>query len=163
RSMPIFWPTSKPVALVTGRFVEPAGMVSHGPVDTGMNSVVMAVATVPTPAIVRVSPSMSIFCASSKPVVLRTVMLVAPGFAGAAAAGEVNLQVAFTLAPGATGSAKVFEFPAGPEATAVQPVGRERVNLRPGTGAPVRFLKVTMASCEARGVNVVTREMATGC
>ena len=35
-------------------------MVSQGPVETGMNSVVMAVAAVPTLTIVRVSPSMSI-------------------------------------------------------------------------------------------------------
>ena len=63
-------PTSKPVAFVTGRLVEPAGIVIHGPVDTGTNTVVMAVAAVPTLAIVRVSPSMSIFWPAAKPAVL---------------------------------------------------------------------------------------------
>ena len=82
--MPIFWPTSKPSALVTGRLVEPAGIVSQGPVETGIKTVVMAVAAVPTLAIVRVSPSISIFWPASKPLVLRTLMVVAPGLAGAA-------------------------------------------------------------------------------
>ena len=83
-SMPIFWPTAKPVAFVTGRLVEPAGIVSHGPVETGMNTVVIAVAAVPTLAIVRVSPSMSIFWPAAKPVVLLTLIVVAPALAGAA-------------------------------------------------------------------------------
>ena len=60
------------------------GTSSHGPVETGTNIVVMAVAGVPTLAMVRVSPSMSIFWPASKPVVLRTWMVVAPGLAGAA-------------------------------------------------------------------------------
>ena len=83
-SMPIFWPISKPVALVTGRLVEPAGMVSHGPVDTGSNSVVMAVAAVPTLSILRVSPSISICWPAAKPVVLLTLIVVAPALTGAA-------------------------------------------------------------------------------
>ncbi len=82
--MPIFWPTAKPAALVTGRLVEPAGIVSHGPVETGMNSVVMAVAAVPTLAILRVSPSMSICWPAAKPVTLLTLIVVAPALAGAA-------------------------------------------------------------------------------
>ena len=82
-SMPIFWPTSKPVVLVTGRLVDPAGIVSHGPVDTGMNTVVRAEAAVPMLAIVWFSPSMLIFCPTSKPEMLRTLIVVAPFVAGA--------------------------------------------------------------------------------
>ena len=82
--MAIFCPTSKPAALVTGRLVEPAGIVIHGPVDTGTNSVVMGAAGVPTLTITRVSPSMSIFWPCAKPAVLLTLMVVSPGFVGAA-------------------------------------------------------------------------------
>jgi hypothetical protein len=44
------------------RFVEPAGIVIYGPVDTRMNTVVIGVAGVPTVATVRVSPPTSIRC-----------------------------------------------------------------------------------------------------
>ena len=60
----------------------------------------------------------------------------------------MTLKVAFTLAPGATGSVNVFIFPAAPETTAVHPAGTERLNLTPETGAPVTFLNVTVMSCE---------------
>ena len=83
-SMPIGWPTAKPVALVTGRLVEPGGIVIHGPVETGTNTVVMAVAAVPTLTAVRDSPSMSIVWPAARPVVLLTWMAVAPRSAGAA-------------------------------------------------------------------------------
>src|ERR1039457_1760860 len=44
-----------------------------------------------------------------------------------AAGPEVTLKVALTLAPGATGSAKVVE----PDATAVHPLGAEMLNFTP--------------------------------
>ena len=69
---------------MTGRLVEPAGIVIHGPVETGTNTVVMGVAAVPTVTIARVSPSMSIVWPASKPVVLLTLMAASPGLAGAA-------------------------------------------------------------------------------
>ena len=58
------------------------------------------------------------------------------------AAGEVTLKVALTLAPGATGSANVFDVPVAPETTAVHPAGMERLNLTPVAGAPVVFVNV---------------------
>src|ERR1017187_1923130 len=67
-----------------------------------------------------------------------------------AAGPEVTLKVALTFAPGATGSAIVVV----PEATAVHPVGTERLNLTPAAGAPVVFVNVTVVSCEDRGENV---------
>src|SRR5947207_10152786 len=48
-----------------------------------------------------------------------------------AAGPEVTLKVAFTLAPGATGSANVAEF----VATAVHPFGAEMLNFKPAAGA----------------------------
>jgi hypothetical protein len=80
--MPIFWPTSNPAAFTTGTLVDPAGIVIHGPVETGANTVVIAVAAVPTLAIVRTSPSTSIFWPSAKPVVLLTYAVVAPAVTG---------------------------------------------------------------------------------
>src|SRR5689334_4649987 len=82
-SMPIFSPTVKPAAFATGKLVEPTGIVSHGPVETGANTVVIAVAAVPTFLMTRVSPSILICCPLANPVVLLTGMLVAPARAGA--------------------------------------------------------------------------------
>src|SRR5512136_1825346 len=71
-----------------------------------------------------------------------------------AAGAEVTLKVALTLAPGATGSANVFDAPLAPETTDVHPAGAEMLNWRPVTGAPVVFVKVTVVSWEDRGENV---------
>jgi hypothetical protein len=60
------------------------------------------------------------------------------------------LKVALTLAPGATGSAKLV----GPEATAVHPLGAETLSLTPVAGVPVVFVNVTLVSCEEPGENV---------
>ena len=53
-----------------------------------------------------------------------------------AAGPEVTLKVALTLAPGATGSAIVFDVSVLPATTEVHPVGTERLNLTPVAGAP---------------------------
>src|ERR1035437_3103153 len=71
-----------------------------------------------------------------------------------ATAPDVTLKVALTLAPGATGSAKVFEVSVVPEARAVHPLGAEMLNLTPAAGAPVVFANVTVVSCEEPGENV---------
>src|SRR5512137_1249331 len=57
-----------------------------------------------------------------------------------AAGPEVILKVALTVAPGATGSANVFDASDLPETTAVQPAGAERLNLTPTAGVPEVFL-----------------------
>ncbi len=67
-----------------------------------------------------------------------------------AAGPDVTLNVALTLAPGATGSANVV----GPEATAVQPFGAEMLSFTPAAGAPVVFVNVTVLFCEDPGENV---------
>src|ERR1035437_4154067 len=61
-----------------------------------------------------------------------------------AACPEVTLNVALTLAPGATGPAKVVV----PEASAAHPLGAEMLSLTPVAGAPVVFVNVTVVSCE---------------
>ena len=71
-----------------------------------------------------------------------------------AAGPEVTLKVALTLAPGATGSANVFDVSVAPETTEVHPAGTEMLNLTPVTGAPVVFVNVTVVSCEDPGENV---------
>ena len=67
-----------------------------------------------------------------------------------AAGPEVTLKVALTLAPGATGAAIIV----APEATAVHPVGTERLNLTPAAGVSVLFVKERVVSSEERGENV---------
>src|SRR5512136_577599 len=57
---------------------------------------------------------------------------------------EATLKAALTLAPGATGSANVFDVPVEPETTEVHPVGTETANLTPVAGAPVVFVNVTV-------------------
>ena len=69
--------------VLTGTLVEPTGIVIHGPVETGANTVVIAVAAVPTSLMTRVSPSISICCPVASPAVFLTLMLVAPARAGA--------------------------------------------------------------------------------
>jgi len=65
------------------------------------------------------------------------------------------LKIALTLAPGATGSAKVFDDSLVPVTTEVHCFeGREMLSWRPATGAPVVLVKVTVVSCEEPGVNV---------
>src|SRR5664279_2308149 len=71
-----------------------------------------------------------------------------------AAGPEVTLKVVLTLAPGATGSAKVFAVAVEPEATAVHPFGAEMLNLTPDAGAPAVLVNVTVVSCEDTGENV---------
>src|SRR5438045_1332831 len=66
---------------------------------------------------------------------------------------EVTLKVAFTLAPGATASANVFEISAS-EVKAVHPLGAEILSLTPLTGAPVVLVNVTVVSCDDPGENV---------
>jgi hypothetical protein len=66
----------------------------------------------------------------------------------------VIVKVALTLAPGATGSAKVFDVSVEPEITDVHPLGTDMLNLSPVAGNPVVFLKVTVVSCEEPGENV---------
>ena len=72
-----------------------------------------------------------------------------------AAGPVVTLKVALTLAPGATGSAKVFDVSVAPETKAVHCLlGAEMLNLTPFAGAPVVFVKVTVVSCEVPGEKV---------
>src|ERR1035441_5162084 len=63
-----------------------------------------------------------------------------------AAGPEVTLKVALTVAPGATGSANVFDVSVPPEITEVQPLGVEMLKLTPVAGVPVMFLNVTVVS-----------------
>ena len=67
---------------------------------------------------------------------------------------EVTVKVALTVAPGATGSAKVFDVSVEPETMAVHPFGTEMLNVTPGAGAPVVFLEVTVESCEDPGEKI---------
>src|ERR1039457_4350523 len=72
-----------------------------------------------------------------------------------AAGGEVTLKVALTLAPGATGSANVFNVWVVAETKEVHcPLGTEIPNWTPIAGAPVVFVNVTVVSCEDPGENV---------
>src|SRR6476620_4193617 len=59
---------------------------------------------------------------------------------------EVTLKVALTLAPGAIGSANVFELSDVPETTDFQCDGTERLNLTPVAGDIEIFLNVTVVS-----------------
>ena len=59
---------------------------------------------------------------------------------------ERTLKIAFTLAPGATASANVLDVSVEPEITAVHPVGKAMLNLRPVRGAPETLVNVTMVS-----------------
>src|SRR5277367_662460 len=61
---------------------------------------------------------------------------------------EVTLNVAFTLEPGATGSAIVTDVLPLPGITAVQPFGAEILNSTPLAAAPVVFVNVTVVSNE---------------
>src|SRR5580658_8919460 len=67
---------------------------------------------------------------------------------------DVTLNVALTLAPGATGPGKVFAVSELPATTADHCCGTERLNLTPAAGAPVVFMKVTVVSCDEPGENV---------
>ena len=65
------------------------------------------------------------------------------------------MNVALTLAPGATVSANVFDVSVVPELKEVHCLlGTEILNLTPAAGAPVVFVKVTVVSCEDPGENV---------
>src|SRR5208337_4960725 len=68
---------------------------------------------------------------------------------------EVTSNVALTVAPGATGSANVFEFSGAPWTEEAHCLfGTEMLNVTPTTGAPVVFVNVTVVSCEDPGENV---------
>src|ERR1035441_2644323 len=72
-----------------------------------------------------------------------------------AAGPEVTLKVALTLAPGATGSANVFDVLVVPETTDVHCLlGTEMLNSTPCAGAPVVLVNVTVVSCEPPGEKV---------
>src|SRR4051794_11650930 len=62
---------------------------------------------------------------------------------------EVTLNVALTVAPGATVSVE-----AGDVFAAVHPLGTERLNWTPAAGAPVVFVNVMVVSCDVPGANV---------
>src|SRR5277367_3409420 len=68
---------------------------------------------------------------------------------------EVTLKVALTLAPGATGSANVFDVSVLPETKEVHCLlGTEMLNFTPTAGAPVVLVNVTVVSCDDPGENV---------
>src|SRR6266567_943876 len=72
-----------------------------------------------------------------------------------AAGPEVTLNVALTLAPGATGSANVAAVFVVPETNEVHCLlGTEILNCTPVAGAPVAFVNVTVMSCDDPGENV---------
>src|ERR1039458_7890718 len=69
---------------------------------------------------------------------------------------EVTLKLALTLAPGATGSAKVFTISLPPETKAVHCLpGTARLKRRPAREAPVVLVKVTVVSCAEPGVKIL--------
>ena len=67
---------------------------------------------------------------------------------------DVTLNVALTLAPGATGPAVGAAVLVVPVTNDVHPVGAARLNSSPIAGAPVVFVKVTVVSCDDPGENV---------
>src|SRR5690348_6548847 len=70
---------------------------------------------------------------------------------------EVTLNVALTLAPGATGAAKVFDTSLLPETKEVHCLpGKEMLNVTCVAGAPVVFVNFRVTSCEEPGANVCT-------
>src|SRR5450759_159713 len=72
-----------------------------------------------------------------------------------AAGPEVTLNVALTLAPGATGPAIVAVFVVVPDTTKVHcALGTVILNWTPVAGAPMGFLNVTVVSCDDPGENV---------
>src|SRR5262245_53781832 len=71
-----------------------------------------------------------------------------------AAGADVIVNVALTLAPGATGSLIVAVAVFRPDTTAVQPFGITTLKSMPVTGAPVVFVNVTVVSCDDPGENV---------
>src|ERR1700754_3457981 len=77
-----FWPAVKPVVLVTGTLVEPAGTVI-GPSGSGCQSVVEPVAAVPMALILCASPSMLTVSPTVMPVIERTLIVLSPALAGA--------------------------------------------------------------------------------
>jgi Cys-tRNA synthase (O-phospho-L-seryl-tRNA:Cys-tRNA synthase) len=78
----------------------------------------------------------------------------------------VTLNVAFTLAPGVTGSLNVIEAPASADALAERTVhllGVEMLKVTPTAVAPVVFVKVCVTTCADLGVKVVIRDRLTRC
>ena len=71
-----------------------------------------------------------------------------------AAGPEVTLKVALTLAPGATGSANVFDVLAPGDDGGPLLAGHGEAQAKPAAGAPVVFVNVTVVSCEEPGENI---------
>src|ERR1700748_1785393 len=72
-----------------------------------------------------------------------------------AAGPEVTLKVAFTLAPGATGSLNVTDVSVVPGTNDVHCLlGTEMLSFTPTAGDPVVLVNVTVESCEDPGANV---------
>src|SRR4051794_4820264 len=65
----------------------------------------------------------------------------------------VTLNVALTLAPGATGPAIVADALLLPAATAVHCLGAVRLNCTPTAGAAEAFVNVKVVSCDDPGAN----------
>src|SRR6185437_9253042 len=68
---------------------------------------------------------------------------------------DVNLNVALTVAPGATGSSNVFEA-LPPSNAAFQPLGAAILNLTPCTAEPLLFVNATSTSCDEPTAKVCT-------
>jgi hypothetical protein len=72
-----------------------------------------------------------------------------------AAEPDVILNVALTLAPGATGSVNDFDVPPPSATTEVHCLpGMEMLNLTLAAGAPVVFVNVTVVFYDEPGENV---------
>jgi len=67
---------------------------------------------------------------------------------------EVIVNAALTLAPGATGSANAADLFVVPETTEVHCLGADTLSTTLVAGAPVVFVKVSVASCDDPGANV---------
>jgi hypothetical protein len=77
-----------------------------------------------------------------------------------AAADDVTLNVALTLAPGATGSQSSRTFLSVPGTTAVHPLGTDMLKFDAVAGATVVFVNVTVVSCEDPGRTSGARRLA---
>jgi hypothetical protein len=64
------------------------------------------------------------------------------------------MKVAFTLAPGAIGSANFFEDSVEVKITDSHPLGKVMLRVRSFTGAAVVFVNLTVVFCDDFGENV---------
>src|SRR3954454_2818628 len=68
---------------------------------------------------------------------------------------DVTLNVALTLAPGATGSANFFDVSVVPETNEVHRLfGTAMLSVTPAAGSPVAFVNVAVISCAEAEENV---------